>query len=123
MKRICIFMGLMILFCIPIFSQIYVEGVDITRLDIEYCELTLQGRGLGVSGIVRIMIDYGQDRKSASTKYFVQDQTGKDMEFMGLMDALNFLYKNGWALDETYALGKEGKLAIHYILRKTTGNA
>jgi hypothetical protein len=110
-------MGFMILLSIPIFSQVYVKGSDISQLDIKYCEITIKGKGLGFSGKVRAMADYGQDRKLLSDNY-ITDGNGKDIDFDGLIAVINFMYKNGWEIKEFFTLSEGDKLVYHYLFSK-----
>jgi len=48
------------LFCISIFAQVFVDDVDINKLDIEYCEIIGQRKFLSTK--VKVTVDYEQKR-------------------------------------------------------------
>lgn len=115
MKKLIILTGLVLLLYIPIFSQVYVGDVDINKLDIEYCEVVGQRKFLGLKA--KITVDYGQKRV-ALWKSKIKDENGKTMSFMGVMGALNFMYKNGWEYVDSFIISHKEQLVYHYLLRK-----
>jgi len=71
------------------FSQVFVNGININELDIQYCELIKTGNDY-------VRINYGQDNPSKRTKISKQDMNV--IKFNSGLDALNFMVANGWEL-------------------------
>lgn len=115
MKRMILVNGFVFLFCIPIFAQVYVDDVDINELDIKYCEIVAQQKFL--SEKVKITVDYGQSRNGL-WKCKIKDKNGKVISFQCIIDALNFMYKNGWEYMGIKAIAHEERQVYHYLLKK-----
>ncbi len=101
-------------------AQVFVNGVNINDEDITYCQLI----GMNRSGLMgtRIWIDFGQPKFTAS--YYNQQQiSGQDrrkINFNTVIDALNFVTRNGWELVSSHvASDKDGDAnTFVYLLRK-----
>lgn len=115
MKKLILLNGFLFLFCIPIFAQVFVGDVDINKLDIEYCEIVGQRKFL--SSKVKVTVDYGQKRGDVS-KSKIKDANGKTKSFLGIIDALNFMNKNGWEWADSFIVTHKEKLVYHYLLKK-----
>lgn len=115
MKRLILVYGFLFLFCIPIFAQVYVNDVDINKLDIKYLEIVAQQKFL--SEKVKITVDYGQSRKGL-WKCKIKDKNGKTISFQCVIDALNFMYKNGWEYMDIKSISHEERNVYHYLLKK-----
>ena len=115
MKRLILVIGFVFLFFIPNFSQVFVGDVDINKLDIKDCEIVGQRKFL--SDKVKVTVDYGQ-RKRDLWKSKIKDENGKTMSFLGIIDALNFMNKNGWEYADSFVISHKEKLVYHYLLRK-----
>jgi hypothetical protein len=64
----------------------------------QYCEMTAMNKLF--SRKVTIDIDYGEERKLFSFKDTrVKDDLGKVKSFNSVVDALNFMGRSGWKLD------------------------
>jgi hypothetical protein len=104
---------------LPIFSQaqVIVNNQDINKNeDIRYIELIIDQRLFG-QGEVFAVIDYGQVIRLGNLRQNrIKDAQGQDRPFGSEMDIFNFLYKNGWRHETTYAVGKEGY--IHHIFQR-----
>jgi hypothetical protein len=106
MKRVILFMGLVFLFCISSFSQVFVKDIDINKLDIKYCKIVGQRKLLGLKA--KITVDFGQPRKNLWNAK-IKDKDGKVMEFME---------KNGWEYVDDFAITKGDKNVYYLLLRK-----
>lgn len=120
MKRIIL--PLLILYSLQGFGQVFVNDVNINELDIKYCQLF----GFDTSPVGKkslVMVDYGQKGEFTKSQS-IKDSEGKDIDFNGMIDALNFMYKNGWELDDQYIIVAKNLLTNkeapyeHFILKK-----
>ena len=97
-------------------AQVNVDGIDINRLDhVKYIELVSISRFL--SNKVVISIDYGQAVRIGENQR-IKDRKGKNRTFNSVIDALNFMDKNGWEYLNFYVLNNRDANEIHYLLRK-----
>ncbi|MCB0595448.1 MAG: hypothetical protein KDD28_15255 [Phaeodactylibacter sp.] len=113
MKKL-ILSAVMLAACTVAFAQVSVEGVDINALDIKYCEL----RGYNTSTLsqkVSIVIDYGQEFKAFKPQV-IRGEDGKPVVFNTMVDALNFMEKNGWEYLNSHAVAGAG--VYNYLLRR-----
>ena len=103
-------------------AQVVVEGININeRKDIEYIQMVAYGKGF--SKKVTIVIDYGQQQAWWTTKDQAVDdpETGKRKVFFSVIDALNFLHRQGWEYvnHEVYSEESRGMENVsHFLFRK-----
>lgn len=116
MKKVIV---VLVFVSLSIFSkaQVFVEGVDINAADVEYIEILGFQKHLDTD-LTAVAIDYGQD-----VKYFksqkMKDKNGAEVKLKGLVEALNFLSKNGWVYISNYTVSfPSGANVYHYLLRK-----
>lgn len=83
----------------------------------QYCEVVATGRLL--SNRVTIDIDYGESR-SIWKDNRLKDESGKLVKFNTLVDALNYLGKNGWKLVNAFPINSSANTApvYHYVFKK-----
>lgn len=100
------------------FAQVFVEGVNINELeDVKYCQLINAGSYLLETNII-ITIDYGQKRKRFDTQK-IEDKNKKTKKFNSIIDALNFMDKNGWEYLNSYPItDSSGTSDYIYLLKK-----
>ncbi|MDE5649533.1 MAG: hypothetical protein K2I35_00740 [Duncaniella sp.] len=78
-----------------------------------YCEL------VGSSGLfsskVKVTIDFGQETSfwKGSKDQQLVDADGNDIKFNSMVDAMNFMGKNGWKFVQAYTIG-DGKNGYVY---------
>ncbi len=105
--------------CLPLMlpAQIFINNEDINQKpDLQYIELIIDLR-LFTRGEVSAVIDYGQViRPGTLRQHRVKDKLGNDRLFGSEIDIFNFLFKNGWIHETTYAVGQEG--CIYHIFRR-----
>ena len=104
------FFGL-ILLCISFtgYSQ------DTTQVE-QYCEVVATGRIL--SNKVTIDIDYGEER-SIWKDHRLKEEDGKLKKFNSIVDAINYLGKNGWKLVNAFPISNtNGPMVYHYVFKK-----
>lgn len=115
--RILLSTALLIVFGLSTNAQVKVEGVDINELDIEFCQLMGYNKSLFGQKII-ITIDYGQKHKAFQSQLI----TGLDEKakvFNSVVDALNFMSKNGWEYVSNFAVSQStGSAVYNYLLRR-----
>ena len=80
------------------YAQVYVGQVDINKRYIQYIEVW--EKPVDNSNRFYAMVDYGQvdngkDDK-AGINLTISNMKGARMEFNGIVDVLNYMYRNGW---------------------------
>lgn len=88
---------------------------DTTRVE-QYCEVVATGRLL--SNKVTIDIDYGEER-SIWKDHRVRTDEGKLKKFNSVVDAVNYLGKDGWKLVNAFPISTgNGPMVYHYVFKK-----
>ncbi len=77
-----------------------------------YCEIFSSMKGM--SGKQVYAIDFGQKSELISDKTY-KDESGKPLIFDSMIDAMNFMAKNGWELVQVYIPVSP---AVRYVLKK-----
>jgi len=109
-------------FCLTIlgFSNVFsqsVNDVPIKDIDVDYIQIV--GTSKLMSNKVTVEIDFGQENKYWSAKDTqVKDENGKLVVFNSMIDALNFLSKNGYEFVNAYAITIGNQNVYHYMLKK-----
>ncbi len=99
-----------------VFSQT-VNDILIKDIDVEYIQIV--GTSKFMSNKVSIEIDFGQHNSYWNSKDTqVKDENGRLMKFNSMIDALNFLSKNGYEFKSAYAFSVGNQNVYHYLLRK-----
>ncbi len=96
-----------------------VNDVPIKDIDVDYVQIVGTSRLL--SNKVTIEIDFGQENKlfSSDKDTRIRDVNGKNMVFNSMVDALNFMTKNGFEFVQAYAFNTSNNQNVyHYLLRK-----
>jgi hypothetical protein len=69
---------------------------------------------------IKIEIDFGQ-HKNYTDNLYKDPSTGKPMVFNSVVDALNFMGKDGWEFVQEYTEGdRQIGIIYHFILKKIT---
>jgi hypothetical protein len=99
-------------------GQVIVNQQDINKLpDVMYIELIIDRRMLANQQVYGV-IDYGQVMLWGSVRqHRIQDETGEDRRFNSEIEIFNFLFKNGWKHETTYATD----VRIYHIFRRKEG--
>ena len=107
-----------LLFSTVAFSQT-VNDIPLKEIDVEYVQIV--GTSKLLSTKLTIEIDFGQRTKffSAGKETIVKDENGQKMEFNSMIDALNFMTKNGFEFVNAYAITVSNQNVYHYLLRNT----
>ena len=94
------FFFLLLFFPVSLFSQIYVDGVNINAdNEIQYCQISAV---IGYKKTMNIILDYGQGVKSWITKTKIKNKEKEIVEFNGLVQLMNFMNQNGWELVDSF---------------------
>lgn len=83
-----------------------------------YAELLGFQKGL-FSKKVKVNVDFGQEVsfwKQGNMRLVSED--GKDIVFNSMIDAMNFMGKNGWAFEQAYVVTESGQNVYHWLLSK-----
>ncbi|MCP4215180.1 MAG: hypothetical protein GY765_11005 [bacterium] len=121
MKKLIILVALFVMVAFVVEASVVVNGVDINKEDIRYCQLLAKGRLLSTK--VTIIVDYGQKTKLFGKAQKIKSDTGKSVKFFSPIDALNFMDQNGWEHVDSYFLTVKSTLGksqtvLHYLLKK-----
>ncbi len=94
-----------------------VNDIQIKDIDVEYVQIV--GTSKLFSTKLTIQIDFGQRTKffSSGKETIVKDEEGKSLDFNSMMDALNFMSKNGFEFVNAYAITMDNQNVYHYLLR------
>jgi len=115
MKKILLALSLG-LFSLSGNAQVIVDGVDINKMEeLQYVELVGQTRFINLTKI-KVFVDYGQD--FSWRQQTIEDKSGERSSFNSMVDALNFMYDNGWEFVSNYHIDNDGSLTYHYILQR-----
>lgn len=95
-----------------------VNDIPLKDIDVEYVEIVGTSRLLSTK--LTIEIDFGQENKlfSSDKDTRVKDVDGRNMIFNSMIDALNFMTKNGYEFVQAYAVTTSNQNIYHYLLRK-----
>lgn len=82
----------------------------------QYCQVVATARLL--SAKVTIDIDYGEER-SIWKDNRLKDESGKNKKFNTVIDAINYLGKNGWKLVNAFPVATgNAPMVYHYVFKK-----
>ena len=92
--------------------------MDSTRVNkYMYCELV--GFPKLLSNKITISVDYGEETEFFQDKRIRDEQTGKIKTFNSMIDALNYMGKDGWEFVQAYIGALYGhQTECHWILKK-----
>ena len=95
-----------------------VNDIPIKDIDVEYVQIV--GTSKLFSTKLTIQIDFGQRTKffSSGKETIVKDEDGKGLDFNSMIDALNFMSKNGFEFVNAYVISVGNQDVYHYLLRK-----
>lgn len=95
-----------------------VNDIPFSEIDVDY--VSIIGTTKLLSTKLTIQIDFGQRTKffSSGKETVVKDENGKKLEFNSMIDALNFMSKNGYEFVNAYAITISSQNVFNYLLRK-----
>ncbi|MEL6670557.1 MAG: hypothetical protein AAFR61_00050 [Bacteroidota bacterium] len=98
------------------FSQ-SVNGTPLKDIDVDYVRIV--GTSKLLSTKVTIQIEFGQVDKYWNLKDTkLLDESGKPLELNSMVDALNFMSKNGYEFLQAYALTIGNQNVYHYLMKR-----
>ena len=94
-----------------------VNDIPLKDIDVDYVQIV--GANKPFSSKLTVAIDFGQETKFLSSKEVVlKDAQGKPVVFNSMIDALNFMSKNGYEFVNAYIITVSNQHVYHYILKK-----
>lgn len=116
MKKLFILVSIMVLFVFSGYAEVVVNGVDINKEDITFCQLVAKSKLLSTK--ISITVDYGQKKKLLGKAQKIRGGDGKPKSFYSVIDALNFMAKNGWEHVDSYFLSSGKSHVLHFLFKK-----
>jgi len=115
MRAIFLFVVLLI-FAFTLKAQT-VNGIPIKDIDVEYVQIIGELKAFKTKLTIRI--DFGQKTKifSSGDESFIKDKDGQVLDFNSMIDALNFMSKNGFEFVTAYVSILDNQNIYHYLLR------
>lgn len=81
-----------------------------------YCEIV--GFQKLLTNKITIKIDFGEHMKAFADNRIVDPATGKPRVFNSMIDALNFMGKEGWEFVQAYNVPQGEVNYFHYLMKK-----
>ncbi|MBS1511353.1 MAG: hypothetical protein JST86_10970 [Bacteroidetes bacterium] len=104
-----------IILVIILFTAFRAVAQDTTKVE-QYCEVTATGKLF--SNKVTIDVDYGEER-SFWKDHRLKDDDGRLKKFNSVIDALNYLGKQGWKLVNAFPVYNGNSSNVyHYVFKK-----
>jgi hypothetical protein len=115
MKKI-ILSCLLVLTSITLKAQT-VNDTPIKDIDVDY--VLIVGTAQLFSTKVTVQIDFGQRTKffSFGKEMIIKDEEGKPLDFNSMIDALNFMSKNGFEFVNSYIVIVNNQNVYNYLLK------
>jgi len=87
-----------------------------TQTNYVYCQLV--GTGKLFSTQVTVQADFGQERSFWKGVDYMRDWNGKKINFNSMVDAMNFMGKQGWEFVQAYVVTVNNQNVYHWLLKK-----
>ncbi|QDK79457.1 hypothetical protein EXU85_12930 [Spirosoma sp. KCTC 42546] len=95
-------------------AQIMVGSINVDSLDIQYIELIGFNRSTWEASV---WIDFGRNYTANKSSEFLKPLNDHEwVRFASVVDALNYIYKNGWELVNVYVPSPDAPR--HYVLQR-----
>lgn len=98
------------------FSQVHVGEQNINELDIKYIQLVGKNTAL-LDTKFKVFVDYGQEGKYMKSGV-IKNSKGEIQKFNSMMDALNYMNKNGWIYSNSNEVLVGRFTYSYYLLEK-----
>jgi len=89
-----------------------VNGKPLKDINVEYARIV--GETIPFKQKIFIILDFGMGDKETE----VIDENGKPVEFVGMIDALNFMVKNGFEFVQAYGVNNGSSSIYSYLIRR-----
>ena len=109
-------LAIFLILCVTGYSQIDSSKQAQDTTTYVYCQIV--GTGRLMSNKVTIEIDFGQFRSIWEDNRLKDPATGNRIVFNGMIDALNFMGKQGWEFVQAYAFSQGNSPAVYHFLMK-----
>lgn len=106
-------MKILTLFALFLLSSLLSSAQDTTKF--VYCEIL--GIEKFLSTKVTIQVDFGQKMKTFADNR-MKDENGNPLVFNSMIDALNFMGKQGWEFAQAYVVTISSQNVYHYLMKK-----
>lgn len=81
-----------------------------------YCELVGTGNLIGTK--VTVQVDFGNKTKwNQDTR--IKGEDGKPIKFTSMVDAMNYMGKEGWEFVQAYTITHGSSSVYHWLLKRT----
>jgi hypothetical protein len=99
--------------CIMLITLTQAPAQDVPKF--VYCEIV--GTEKLLSTKVTITVDFGQRMKLFADNR-MKDEAGKPLVFNSMIDALNFMGKQGWEFAQAYTITISSQNVYHFLMKK-----
>ena len=94
-----------------------VNGTPLKDIDVDYVQIV--GKAKAMSAKVTVDIDFGQENSYWTNKDTqINDENGNKIVFNSMIDALNFMSKNGYEFVTAYTVTLGNQNVYHYLMNK-----
>lgn len=94
-----------------------VNDIPIKDIDAEYIRIV--GTQIPFTSKISVEVDFGQEDNPRKRNYTaIRDEYGKLMAFNSMIDALNFMSKNGYDFVDVFTISSGDQSICHYLMRK-----
>ncbi len=107
----------LIIICLWLTPSLTIANSQSDSTKYEYCELIGTHRAFTASKVT-ITVDFGQDRSGWANPRVKDEQTGKVKIFNSMVDALNYMGKDGWEFVQAYVVTTNEQNVYHWMLKK-----
>jgi hypothetical protein len=90
-----------------------------TSPDAQYVYCEVLGTEKLLSTKVNIVVDFGDRLKWFADNRMKDEKTGKPIVFNSMVDALNYMGKQGWVLAQAYPVTIQNQNVYHYLLKRS----
>jgi hypothetical protein len=114
-KYIVIFLFLLTISTLS-FSQT-INDISFESIECEYMKLICGNEHYKSKNY--IVFDFGRENEELNKKkQIIKNEKGEEIFFFSMIDALNFMSKQGYELVDSYVVEFSGIMQTHYLLRK-----
>ncbi|MBN2893604.1 MAG: hypothetical protein JXL97_17160 [Bacteroidales bacterium] len=113
-----LFIFLVFLTCVNIVAKSQsIDDVPFLEINTEYMKII--GTNEYAKSTIVIRFDFGGENKSINkNKNIIKDENGNILKFTSMIDALNFMSKNGYEYVDSYTTRFGDFFETNYILKK-----